>query len=682
MSKTATYNFWTVLGHFQQGVLVTLAIVNLLCLGYFVGVQAWNEWRPGPVRVELAQAAFNASRNRYEDVLVSPHQVAQFDYVYENPHAASAQAAFELSLGNSTGDIPSNLLGVVSVTDTNPVDASGVAAAGATTYDVANSTYFAGNSLVTYFGPRAGCVPRGGGGCQASTLPAGSRGKISIRLALKQNASTIPTTLNGGGYLNFLSNSYADLPPTGWQIQTNYQKTNRVLDKSIAPTVAFRGENGSGSAYAGQNYTVVVTNLKGVNGQNLEAPNGICRTTRSGREFAVTGISNGSCVIQVSAPAEEANPGGVLFVSDGGSPRSQSQNYNYGGGSSGSNPNNFRATIQGVRFNGDRSLYEADFVTDNFSNGTGGFHTNFYYNSEPDTTTNKSFSGASPYRTPVNGKPGNATELCVVVAGPNNTPFSGSGNCAALPSFEVSTNRVALAREDIEPIRFSCVTGVQNSRTTCEFTIPPDRFLPENFGMAVGNTIVTSRCAPIGQKILCQDVSIGGGQGKVDIFVFFGNQSVRTGETMRLEPGGFSDNDSDDSGPVDPGVDPGTDLDPDFEDDGGPDETEPNLIDEEGVATVSIRRGDQDATPSVREIERIEEEPARESEQVAEVPGTETVQELDELTVPGDDRPQATDLVTTGGATFFLLSGLGSIVILAIFSASLTRPVLPSTGNV
>ena len=680
MPPSAVPNFWTVLAHFQQGVAVTLAVVNLVCLGYFLGVSAWTALGTPSETIEFAQAAFNASRNRYEDVLVSPHQVAQFDYVYDNPHSVSAQAAFELSLGNSAGDIPSNLLEVVSITDTNPVNTSGTVEPGAQTYDVRGSAYFAGNSLVTSFGPRANCVPRNGGGCQPSTLPAGSRGKISIRLALKTDASTTPTTLNGGGYLNFMSAAYADLPPVGWQIQTRYQKTNRVLDPTAVPNITFRGQTGTGPAYAGQEYTLVVGGLRGVNGAPLEAPGGVCRVNREGREYTAQGISNGSCTIRISAPAQTVNSGGNLLISDGGTPRSVTQNYSYGGSASEANPNDYRASIQRVRFSEDRSLYEVDFVTNNFTNGADGFHTNFYYDIEPDSVTNKSFSGTSPYRTPVSSRPIGASQLCVVVASPSNVAFSGSGNCAVLPSFTVEVTQVPLAREDIEPIRFSCATGLQNSRTTCEFRIPPDRFLPDNFGMAVGNTIVTSRCAPIGERILCQDVSIGSGQGKVDIFVFFGNQSVRTGETMRLESGNLNEDNNQNNSPTNPESDSSSQT-PVAGDGGGDDTQSGNLIDEEGVATVSITRGDQNAAVTVREVEEIESEPARDPEVVLEeVPAATDTPPLNELESSNLSGPR--DLVTTGGATFFLLSGLGSVVILAIFSASLSRPGLPVTKNI
>lgn len=74
------------------------------------------------------------------------------------------------------------------------------------------------------------------------------------------------------------------------------------------------------------------------------------------------------------------------------------------------------------------------FTTTNFTNQLNSNHTNFYFNTEANTSTNKSFYGLSPYTVEVSAIPTGATQLCVIVANASNTIVANSGNCMTIPA--------------------------------------------------------------------------------------------------------------------------------------------------------------------------------------------------------------------------------------------------------
>lgn len=80
-----------------------------------------------------------------------------------------------------------------------------------------------------------------------------------------------------------------------------------------------------------------------------------------------------------------------------------------------------------------------EFTTTNFINSAQGNRTNFYFDTEANTVTNKSFVNQSPYTLNTQDIPSNATELCVIVANSSNTPINNSGNCFVIPSSTTNT---------------------------------------------------------------------------------------------------------------------------------------------------------------------------------------------------------------------------------------------------
>lgn len=609
-------------------------------------------------------AAFNSSTGRYEDVLTSPHQIAEYNYIYENQSGGSATGYFEIVLSNNIGDTPSNILDVVSIVDTYPVNSSGVPLSGATTREMPPASYyFIGGQLVVRFGPQASCSPRSQGGCNDSTIAPGQHGKISVKLALKTNGSITPSTIQGSGQVRFNSGTVPSLSTIGWQIQTLYQKSSNVLDNNQIPSVVFRGSGGTGQVFEGQPYTLVISDIKAVNGSNLTSPGGSCATLRNGQTFSGFGISGGVCTITVNQPAPSILPGGVLNLSDNGSPRPILASYNYSSQAAFASPNNYSSRINNVSFNGDRSLFVVDFETSGFVNGENGFHTNFYYNTESNSIVNKSTSSGSPYNTATINKPAAATEICVTVARPDNLPIPNSGNCYPLPTFQVDITKVPLGIGDMASLTFSCETGSQSAFTICSFSFPPNRSLPNDFFMAVGNAGPGGRCDEFESRAICRLVPVGSGRGLAQIYAFIGNQSVDTGELVRIlgnNEEDTSDSEDDSSGPVE-----------DVSGEGDSDNPSDNT--ESGVTTVTINRGSvtsdgeaggEDPNPSQNLIIDDTEQNNQDST------STEETEKNNENQI-SISNPEG--LPNTGGVTFFIVSGLSSLAILSIFSVSIKR---------
>jgi hypothetical protein len=636
----------------QSWVIVALAIINLVVLSL-------NMYFDSPR--ENAFASFNSSLNRYEDVITSPHQYAVFEYLYNNPYSQSENASFEMNLINQSGDTPINLLDIVEINDIYPVNSSGNIIGGASTRDQRTGVYNSANSINIRFTPRSTCTPYSQGGCTPKPLvpsQSGEFGKITIKVSLKVNASNIPTRITGSGSLNFSNQGLASNSSKGWFIQANHQTTNGVLNPNVVPNVSFTGENGQGQVFNNQKYAIVVNGLKGTNGDVLNAPNGYCKTSRNGTDFVTNGISNGRCVINVNQSASTFNAGGVLFVSDGGNPRSITQQFNYSSGSGNSDPSNYTSFISSIGFSGDKSVYEVSFSTRNFNNGNNGFHLGFYYNTE-NQSSSKSFSGGSPYKIGVNSKPSNATELCLVVLRPDNSVITNSGQCSGLPSSNIPiTNKFELTPGDVQPIKFVCLNSLQNSVTTCKFTLPPDRTLPANFSIGIGNAVGTSKCKPLGSQYLCENVKVGFGSGKVGINAFFGNQAYPTGETMIISSGGSGfDPKNNGNGTTDGFVDGVEKSD---------DKIEKDLITEEFVTTVTINKKGNNFTQTKNNGSNTSVEDNTKTNN-----GSGTTSSENKPIIPAKNETK--DLVSTGGMAFFVISSLSSIIILSIFSINISR---------
>jgi hypothetical protein len=638
-----------------------LAVVNLFVLISFTGYTLYfNNIQYS----NSAEAAYNSSNNRYEDVLTSPHHIAQYDYLYENTASTTTESFFELIVSNTQGVLPRDVLQMVEITDTYPVSSNGTPQNGAQTNNLTSSAHFSGGSMVVRFGPQSNCIPRvGQGGCQNSTIVPNRKGRITIKVGLKLDASTTPTNIAGSGRFYFGSTS---LSPVGWQIQTIYNRTNNVLSPSVAPNINFKGNNGQGGVYVNQNYSVVVSNLQAVNGALLNSSNATCNTVRNNQTFTATGVSNGTCIITISQPATGQLAGGTVTVNDGGSPRGITGNYTYSGSNSNFDPSNNSASIIDIGFNSDRTLYEVNFNTRGFTNGDGGIHTNFYFNTEPGTTTNKTYSNTSPYRLPVSSRPGGATSLCIIVARPDNTVVAGTENCVDLPSATATNNRVPLAPEDISSLFFSCASSSQGSKTLCKFTLPQDRLLPDNFSVGVGGAD-SVKCRLFGNEALCENAPTPDTSGINNIFAYFGNQAFNTGETVRVSSGSST-------------ADPGNGNLPTVGDGNGTGAnnggsgsgSSPNITDEDGVTTVTLNRNSQDPDVTEDDIEDTSQDPIKSPNSSDNDPtNPDVVPKIESK--PVSLLPNPNQLISTGGLTIFVISGVASIIILSVFGVSRYR---------
>lgn len=91
------------------------------------------------------------------------------------------------------------------------------------------------------------------------------------------------------------------------------------------------------------------------------------------------------------------------------------------------------------------SNYIINFATSGFTNTVGGFHTHFYYDTEPNTVTNKMYSQSSLYNLPISTKPNNATKICSIVGTPSHGVIVNTGNCVDLPaSVTISASSTSL----------------------------------------------------------------------------------------------------------------------------------------------------------------------------------------------------------------------------------------------
>ena len=91
------------------------------------------------------------------------------------------------------------------------------------------------------------------------------------------------------------------------------------------------------------------------------------------------------------------------------------------------------------------SNYIINFATSGFTNTVGSFHTHFYYDTEPNTVTNKMYSQSSLYSLPTSTKPNNATKICSIVGTPSHGVIVNTGNCVDLPaSVTISASSTSL----------------------------------------------------------------------------------------------------------------------------------------------------------------------------------------------------------------------------------------------
>ncbi len=482
-----------------------------------------------------SQAAFNSSTGRFEDSIIIPHQVAQYTYVYENASASSEVGVFELELQNTVGSFPNEVLQVVSITDSYPTGPNGNLQSGGQTVNVPVNTasFFSGNKLTVKVAPQNNCLPSPQGGCQNATLSPGTRGKITIQVAYKNNPPAGQNIFEGSGAMTFVSNT--DQPSIGWRINTNLQNTNFVLNQSVQPSARLSGSGGTGNPVIGTPYTVVTDGIKGTDGSNLQSPTGKCVTAVGGVNYEAVGINNGKCIINIPINAGSTVSGGQVSIDDGGAPLSQSTSANYSAKDSVSDVSGFTSKISNVLKSSSGSGFVVFFDTTGFVNGDNGVYSRFYFDTESQATTDKNHFGGSPFVIPLSLKPEAATQICVVVAKPDNSIIENSGNCEDLePKAEVNSEegKIGIVNDEIEDLNFICDVAILSSLTDCTIVFAADKTLPsEGLGIAIGNVPLGGECTKSSDVVSCTRVPVGDVLGTNLVYAGVGQvEPILTGE--------------------------------------------------------------------------------------------------------------------------------------------------------
>ncbi|NJS41397.1 hypothetical protein HC766_03395 [Candidatus Gracilibacteria bacterium] len=479
--------------------------------------------------VNFSRAAFNSSTGRYEDTIIIPHQIAEYTYSYENTTGVSQQAYFELSLGNSSGSFPSEVLRVVKVTDSYPISPAGNLIGGGSVNEVSvsSSSYFSGNKLFVRVAPQNNCVARPIGGCQNAALSPGVRGKITIQIAFRNDPPGGQHLFEGSGGL-ILPNSSSPAK-IGWRISANLKGSNFVLDTKSTPQAVIAGPGGNGSPLFGSNFTVVVSNIKSIDGGSLQAPGGKCIANVEGTEYVATGISNGKCVINIGKEALSTVPGGTVNINDGGFPISASKNVNYSSANSITDISGYVASVDNVVESVSGDGYVVYFSLTGFKNGESDIHTQFYFDNEQSNTTNKVHYGVSPFIIPKSSAIDGARQICVVVARPDNSIIEGSGNCRDLKAKEEQVlseeGKTPISSSDIADLTFTCQIGIINTAISCDILFPENKTLPSaGLKVAVGNVGLGGQCSKSGDVATCEKIPVGNVLGSNLIYASVGEE--------------------------------------------------------------------------------------------------------------------------------------------------------------
>jgi len=448
--------------------------------------------------------AYNTTTNRYEDAFTNPHQEGVYSYYYENTAPDVAPGYFLMQIEGVSAINPQDQIQINSITDTFPVDAvTKVPLAGATTinYTVADATFVSANVINIKLSPQNACVPVANAGCQQANIPNAVPGRLTIKTSLKTSATVGNQTMQTISANIFFPNGY-DVNPVNWRITSNYLKDDATLDPAITPVANIKGQSGTGNPIVGQPYTVVVSGIKAVTGNPLQAPNGSCTTTVNSVPYTGTGVTNGVCTINITANAGATIAAGTANLSDGGTPIAITKN-----------------NIPYTGVTSDTYLIDTDIpgLTVNCNTGT------------VNSTTTCSFTLPANKLLPANFK------LGINDAAPAGTctATASSVSCTSVPTGsavgtqpifgQIGTNAKVntgetvviaagvLTTADIPGITFSCnslMTLPAGTTTTCSFILPATKSLPANFTMAVGPGTTGGTCTTTGYKVTCTSVPV------------------------------------------------------------------------------------------------------------------------------------------------------------------------------
>ena len=509
-------------------------------------------------------AAYNSGSSRYEDTLTSPHQEATYFYKYENTSPDAAPGYFEMAIETVLTANPQDQIQINSISDSYPVDA--------TTYADISGVTQTTNYLVTQasfvdtsvspsvirirFVPQKPCtvvttaitadtnisrLAQPVNSCAVADrtttlsepekfIPASVPGRIAIKASLKTTAA-IGTQILDAPTANIIFPNGFNINSIGWRITTNYLKDDATLDPNSVPTATIKGQGGNGNPLVGVPYTVEVSNIKAVTGNNLQAPLGTCTTVVSGQTYTGTGISNGVCLINITVNAGPTIAAGTANISDGGTP--------------------IAITRNNIPYNG---VTSDSYLTDSDIPGL----TVNCASAQVNSTTTCSFT--LPANKLLPPSPNNlrfgindatpagsctATGSNVLCTGvPTGTQagsmpiFGQIGSNAKVATGEFVTIGAAdISAIDIPGITFTCNIAPTNATTTCSFILPANKSLPSTFRIGLGDSTLAGLCTANGAFVTCLNTPTGSLVGNQIIFAQIGSTTkTDTGEKTYIIP--------------------------------------------------------------------------------------------------------------------------------------------------
>jgi len=447
---------------------------------------------------KTAKASFNATARRFEDTIDSTNTNAKYSYVFENTSPDAANGYFELKMEALSLTNIKDIVDVVSIKQTFPVNASTGELTNVTptviNEVVSDASFISGQFLNVRISPGTQCVRITTGGCDTKIIPAAVPMRIDIELKRKPNL-TSNYVLDGQGKVYF-PNGF-DANQIGWRIKVNpnnqfppnfnpdLNRFENILDATnTTAKYSYIIENTAPDVTNGyfelkmqnlgltniseivdvtsikQTFPINATTGEPINNSPTIINENITKASFTSAEFLNVKISPGTeCVPILTGGCEiKPIPAAVpmrLDVELKLKPNITNK-YILDGQGKVYFPNGFDANQIGWRINVNPDAQQPSaptatitqatlsttglsvaFSTNNYSNTPGGVHTHFYFDTEANTAVNKMYSGASPYVIPSASIPQNATKICAIVANADHTVIADSGNCV---NFNNSTN--------------------------------------------------------------------------------------------------------------------------------------------------------------------------------------------------------------------------------------------------
>lgn len=509
------------------------------------------------------QGAF--SSGRYNDALNNPHQEAVYEYKYENTSDAAAPGYYEIALEALANPPlnPQDQIQINSITSAYPLDATTFAPIVGTvtdTYVVSQASFVdtsvTPNILRIRFVPQKPCTVRTTavaadpllsrvaqpvGSCAVpdttSTvadanylIPQAVPGKITIKASLKTTSPVTPSTIDASLGNIFFPNGFP-INAIGWRISAAYVKTDDVLDPNATPVATIKGQGGNGNPIVGSPYTVVVSNIKAVTGNNLIAPLGTCTTTVSSVLYTGTNITNGVCTINITANAPATIAAGTANISDGGSPIAITKNnIPYTGVTSDSYLTS--TDIPGLTVSCNSATVNAT-TTCSFT-----LPANKLLPLTPNLLIFGINDGVPAGVCTATGSNVSCTGVPTGTTTGSQPIFGQVGATAKVATGEsVLIGAADITTADIAGITFTCNITSVSSVTACSFVLPPNKSLPSNFKIGLGDAVLAQVCTASGSFVTCLNSPSGSVMGNQVIFGQIGTGvKTDTGEKTYIIP--------------------------------------------------------------------------------------------------------------------------------------------------